>query len=356
MPFAAAAQLAALSLATTLASSSAFARCGCPADIDGDGSVGVADLTGMIVSWGPCGPECPADLDEDGVVGAVDLVDLVLAWGPCGPGAGSFPEMWIDGGACGLEPDIQVHQYDADTYILRQSLCTNFEGPFMYLLFGQDRVLMQDTGATSSLPIAGTVSGIIDEWLERNGRASIELVVTHSHGHGDHYQGDGQFSGQPDTQVVGLGVSSVASFFGIDGWPEQIVAYDLGGGRVVDVIPIPGHQSAHVALYDRDTGLLLTGDSLYPGRLYISSFPQYMTSIQRLVDFTSDKPVCHVLGTHIEMTNTPGVDFPFGSTHHPDEHPLQLGREHLVELLDALVEMQDDPHVEEHDDFIIWPF
>ena len=29
---------------------------------------------------------------------------------------------------CG-EPEIQVHAFNDDTYILRQSLCTNFEGP-----------------------------------------------------------------------------------------------------------------------------------------------------------------------------------------------------------------------------------
>ena len=81
-----------------------------------------------------------------------------------------------------------------------------------------------------------------------------------------------------------------------------------------------------------------------------------MASIQRLVDFTADKPGCHVLGTHIEMSNTPAVDFPVGSTHHPDEHPLQLDRSHLLELLDGLIGMQAAPYIEVHDEFIIWPF
>ena len=124
---------------------------------------------------------------------------------------------------------------------------------------------------------------------------------------------------------------------------------------VVDVIPIPGHQSAHVALYDRRTGLLLTGDSLYPGRLYISNFDQYLESNARLVQFIQDRPVQWVLGTHIEMTNTDGEDFPFGATHHPDEHPLQLRRDHLLELYQGLLDMQADPQIEVHDSFIIWP-
>ena len=32
----------------------------------------------------PCGNECPADLDGDGVVGVNDLVELIVAWGDCG--------------------------------------------------------------------------------------------------------------------------------------------------------------------------------------------------------------------------------------------------------------------------------
>ena len=44
------------------------------------------------------------------------------------------------------EPDIQVHQLNPDTYILRQSLCSSGEAPFMYLLFGEDKALLEDTG------------------------------------------------------------------------------------------------------------------------------------------------------------------------------------------------------------------
>ena len=55
----------------------------------------------------------------------------------------------------------------------------------MYLIFGEDKVLMQDTGA-GGIPIATAVYGIIDDWLAANGKSSIELIVTHSHGHGDH--------------------------------------------------------------------------------------------------------------------------------------------------------------------------
>ncbi|TAJ17830.1 MAG: MBL fold metallo-hydrolase [Planctomycetota bacterium] len=265
-----------------------------------------------------------------------------------------FAAPWINGTQCATDPLIQVQQYDADTFVLRQSLCTNFEAPFMYLLFGTDKVLLQDTG-NGGIPIQATVQSIIDQWLLAHGQASIQLIVSHSHGHGDHTKGDPQFVGKPNTTVVGTSQSAVAAFFSLTSWPLGSTAYDLGGGRIVDVLPLPGHQAAHIALYDRRTSLVFTGDSLYPGRLYISDFPVYRASMQRLADFLADKPIAHVLGTHIEMSSVPGVDFPLGSLVHPNEHRLQLRRWHLLELVHALDDMVGAPFKDVHADFIVFP-
>ncbi len=54
----------------------------CPADLDGDGAVGAADLAELLGSWGPC-EGCPPDLDGDDVVGPFDLALLLGAWGLC---------------------------------------------------------------------------------------------------------------------------------------------------------------------------------------------------------------------------------------------------------------------------------
>lgn len=51
-----------------------------PADLDGDGTVGPADLATLLGSWGSC-EGCPADLDGDGDVGAADLAILLGSWG-----------------------------------------------------------------------------------------------------------------------------------------------------------------------------------------------------------------------------------------------------------------------------------
>ena len=54
----------------------------CPADLDNNQNVAVADLLAMLGAWGP-NPDSPADLSGDDVVDTVDLLVLLGAWGPC---------------------------------------------------------------------------------------------------------------------------------------------------------------------------------------------------------------------------------------------------------------------------------
>lgn len=279
---------------------------------------------------------------------------------PLGPEGGVFPAQWINGlPNCASEPSIQIHAYNPDLYILRQSLCTNFEAPFIVLLFGDTKVLMMDTGA-GGIQLYNAVKGVIDSWLLQKGKPSIQLIVSHLHSHGDHVAGDSQFNGKPNTTLVGTSLTSVQNFFGITNWPTQIVPYDLGGGRIVDVIPIPGHQSNHIAIYDRRTALLFTGDSFYPGRLYVNGaasqgqWAVYKASMTRLLNFVTGKDLCWIIGTHIEMTTTPTVDFPLGASTHPNEHVLQLSRSHLIELNATLATMPT-PAIKKLNDFIIYP-
>jgi hypothetical protein len=54
----------------------------CPADLDGDGNVGAADLSALLAGWGTKDPSL--DLAGDGgLVGAGDLSVLLASWGPC---------------------------------------------------------------------------------------------------------------------------------------------------------------------------------------------------------------------------------------------------------------------------------
>ena len=260
------------------------------------------------------------------------------------PKNNGFPAKWIDGTACGTDPDVQTWELTPRTFILRQSLCSTFEGPFMYLFVGSAKALLVDTG-TGGVDLRGKVMGLL-------AGKTVQLVVAHSHGHGDHVNGDPAFKNQASTSVVGTGAAAVRQFFGING--DAAAAYDLGG-RIIDVLPIPGHQAAHVAYYDHETQVLLTGDTLYPGRLYIDDWASYRTSVPRLVAFVdAGHPVSFVLGGHIEMPKT-GADYPFGSQVHANEHVLQLADKDLRELDVAVKAMGATPKREVHPSFIISP-
>ena len=269
--------------------------------------------------------------------------------------SGTLPDSWLTRGPnCASVPDWQVHEYNEDFYILRESGCINYEKPFLYLIFGEQKALLEDTGA-GDVQTAPFVMALLAKWAKQKNHAAVPLMVIHSHGHGDHTAGDKQFQDLPTVQFVAPTPASIKDAAEIRSWPEDIGIIDLGG-RVLDVIPIPGHHVASIALYDRLTGNLLTGDSLYPGRLYVgeSDVPIYAASAQRLADFVLTHPVAHVLGTHIEQSRTPYVDYPRGTTYQPDEHSLQLTRAHVLELNDAFLHMPGKPVTIAFPDFTIF--
>jgi hypothetical protein len=81
---------------------------------------------------------------------------------------GVLPPQWITGGPdCSVVPKWQVHAYNPDLYILRESGCTNYEKPFLYLFFGKDRALLQDTGAGET-NVAEIVNQTIVEWCRNS--------------------------------------------------------------------------------------------------------------------------------------------------------------------------------------------
>jgi glyoxylase-like metal-dependent hydrolase (beta-lactamase superfamily II) len=267
---------------------------------------------------------------------------------------GPFQAAWIDG-THASEPQMQVQRYDADTFVIRQSVRTNVEAPFIYLFFGTERVLEIDSGA-GGLKIRPTIDKVIADWVQAKGLKSLQLVVAHSHSHGDHIAGDAEFAGRPNTVVVGHSPEQVAAFFRIGSWPDGIVEFDLGG-RVLDIIPSPGHEPAEITVFDERTHILMTGDELYPGRLYVPAdqFETYRHTVDRIFNFSHSKHVSWVFGTHIEMTRKPGRDFPFHAASHPLEHRLELPYSQFLELHAAVDKMGPQAQLDVHKDFILYP-
>ena len=243
--------------------------------------------------------------------------------------------------------------------------------------------MLVDSGAVSSED-CGLLECIHNILLSCDISIGIDfpLLVVHTHSHGDHVGGDCLFANRRNVVVVGHGVDAVAQFFSLtkpsdtygtatatatamidessDDCSDEshISLFDLGG-RILKVFFIPGHYDDHIALYDIDSCVLLSGDFLYRGRLYVENRAAFRRSTQVLNQFEKNNRISAVLGSHVEMTSTPGVDYPDGTLFQPDEPVFYLDSCSIGILHDvverAAIDNPDNWGVLRTSDFIVTP-
>jgi glyoxylase-like metal-dependent hydrolase (beta-lactamase superfamily II) len=184
-------------------------------------------------------------------------------------------------------------------------------------------------------PLYETVKSLLEKQSEQSQNADMEILVIHSHGHRDHYTGDFQFEGKQNVTVVAPNRNGIDQYFGFNNWPEDVGYVELGG-RKITIIPTPGHQEEAISIYDPQTKWLLTGDTFYPGAIYVKDWSEYKNSIARLASFTNSNEVSLVLGAHIEMTNKASEYYSIGTIYQPDEASLALMPKDLSVLHSAL--------------------
>ncbi len=84
--------------------------------------------------------------------------------------------------------------------------------------------------------------------------------------------------------------------------------FDLGG-RILEVIATPGHTPDAISLLDRAKGLLLTGDTYYPGPIWLfrpeTDLDAYAASIRRLAALAPQVKV--IMGAHNIPAASPTV-------------------------------------------------
>ncbi len=229
---------------------------------------------------------------------------------------GSLRFRWNYGSICAArnrDPRIQVIAYNPSTIVMRQNVAVHWEAPFTYLLAGTEKALLIDTGATPEpnyYPLRTTIDGLLSNL--RN----LPLTIVHTSAEDIALnQGVSQFKGRPNTTVL-----------------TKPTTFDLGN-RVITVIPTPGTHKDGLTFYDRYTGLLFTGDLLFPGRIHISNDADYIRSLETIEAFVKANPVRWLLGAHIEMTAGPGIHYPMRTNFKPNEHALQLEPEAIGEAL-----------------------
>lgn len=179
-----------------------------------------------------------------------------------------------------------------------------FQEVISYLVVGRERALLFDTGL-GLVPIRPVV-----EELTR-----LPVEVLNSHTHFDHVGGNAEFDaiaaldspytranarGFPHAELAGevapdafcRGAPKGADIAGYRTrpWKSTRSVADLDridlGGRVLEVLHVPGHTPDAVALLDRRSGLLWTGDTYYDGPIWLyvpeTSLDEYERSIARL--------------------------------------------------------------------------
>jgi hydroxyacylglutathione hydrolase len=212
-----------------------------------------------------------------------------------------------------------------------------------------------DTGATEAgvdAPLYRQVHQLIETQSSTESQKSRPILVWHSHGHRDHYQGDDQFVDKQQVTVVGTQAAQVNAYFGFG--PNQATSQIDLGDRLLTIMATPGHQEEAIAVYDPQTQWLLTGDTLYPGYIYVKDWQDYKGSIARLSEFSQSHDVSAILGAHIEMHKSGGGYYSFGTEYQPNEASLVLAVNDLHALNDKLANTQEAEEIAS-ERFIIAP-
>ncbi len=174
-----------------------------------------------------------------------------------------------------------------------------------YLIEGEERALLFDTG-----------NGIEDIRAVVDRLTNKPITVINSHSHYDHVGGNHQFgrilSVSTDFSIEmeqGLQNEAVSEELsppalckrppsGATAETHAIKPYTISGalkdgdvidlgGRKLEVLQVPGHTSDAVALLERESGYLWTGDTYYAGPIWLfapqTDLKAYRASIARLV-------------------------------------------------------------------------
>ncbi len=233
---------------------------------------------------------------------AITLLLMSLALCPLDVSAklAVLDEPWLSPTSCdAIRDPIRIEPLDKLTFVLRESPCVDREAPFIFLLIGTERALLVDSGTQDGVLLAE----IVGEKLTQGGLGFADLTVAHTHSHLDHRSGDTTFADAGAT-VVGPTVEDVREFWNLEAWPEGVASLDLGD-RLIEVLPIPGHNDNSIALFDHRTRALLSGDSVIRGNINITDLTAFRQSVARLSRFIDSMDPGVMLGGHLERDNLP---------------------------------------------------
>ena len=209
-------------------------------------------------------------------------------------------EPWLSPQGCeAIRDPIRIEPLDEVTFVLRESPCVDREAPFLFLLIGTERALLVDSGTQNGI----FLGELVGQKLAETGLGFADLTVAHTHSHLDHRSGDRTLSDAGAT-LVGPTLEEVREFWNLRAWPDGVASLDLGD-RLIEVLPIPGHNDNSIALFDNRTRVLLSGDSMIRGKINVTDLTAFRKSVARLSLFIDGVDPRVVLGGHMERDNLP---------------------------------------------------
>jgi glyoxylase-like metal-dependent hydrolase (beta-lactamase superfamily II) len=195
-----------------------------------------------------------------------------------------------------------------------------------YLIVGTKQALLFDTGMGF-----GNLKAVVARLTSR------PLVVLNSHTHDDHVGGNWQFpfiygmdtaftrasakGSRADAQAEiakdqlcgALPKNFDAAKYETKPWKISLFVHDGFkinlGHRDVEIVATPGHTPDAISLIDRENGLLFTGDTYYPGEIWLyrpeTNFLAYLASVKKLAALAPELKL--VLGAHNVPVAQPSV-------------------------------------------------
>ena len=257
----------------------------------------------------------PASPSEDELVAWAQILDYLEV------------DKWVNyEGVITGDPWFVTCRLPGNVYAIMEPLHEQYA--IAFLIIGEDKALLLDT-CTGIQNIRRVVDTLTD----------LPVTVLNSHDHFDHIGGNTYFDevwcyNLPSAiQHLTQGPTEAEQFEALDSTkslhpylkfygltiPEKIPGkaptgtvedgqvIDLGG-RKLEVMHTPGHNSSCIMLLDRENKLLFTGDTFYPGPMYClfddSSLPEYSKSIRKAANLVREIGIKEVYCSH----NLPAVD------------------------------------------------
>ncbi|MDR3227493.1 MAG: MBL fold metallo-hydrolase, partial [Prevotellaceae bacterium] len=194
--------------------------------------------------------------------------------------------------------EVTVSKLDKGVYVME-----TFDKTTMYIVEGAKRALLIDTG---------TKCDSLDKIVRKITSKPFDVVLTHNHGdHSGNIQYFDEVYMHPADTVLELN----KKFTGKYKWLNEGDVFDLGGGRKIETLLMPGHTPGSVVLLDKTINAVYTGDAFGSGHVWLQLRPHLSMKIYHKSCVRMEKIMQEQNITKIYCGHYPSVKHAFGMSY-----------------------------------------